>query len=246
MRSLSASELLDVWERGLHQSSIQRALTLLTAACPDIPPDKLVNLSIGQRNGLLLSLRERMFGSQLVSLATCPACGDRLELTFTVSDIRIAPEIEAAPVLVAKVENYEVQFRLPTSLDLSAMVGQKDLTMIRQQLLKRCLLSARYNGEVSSIGELPATVVDAVLQGMAQADPQADLQLALSCSACKHQWQATFDVISFFWSEIHAWSRRLLREVHTLASAYGWHETDILAMSPQRRHFYLEAIGGQN
>ena len=244
MRSLSASELLDVWERGLSQSSIQRALTLLEAACPEISLDRLVNLSIGQRDGLLLSLRERIFGSQLVSLATCPACGERLELTFSVSDIRVVPKIEPASVLIAQVENYEVQFRLPTSLDLSAISGQSDLTKIRQQLLERCLLSARYNGEVFSIKELPATVVGTVLQEMAQADPQADLQLALSCPACNHQWQAAFDAISFFWSEIHAWARRILREVHALASAYGWGEADILAMSSQRRQFYLETIGG--
>lgn len=243
MRALSASELLAVWERGLSQSSIQRALTLLEAACPEISPDRLVNLSIGQRDGLLLSLRERIFGSQLVSVATCPACGERLELTFSVSDIRIAPEIEPASVLVAQVDNYEVQFRLPTSLDLSAIADQSELIRIRQQLLERCLLSARYKGEVFSIEELPATVVSAVLQEMAQADPQADLQLALTCPACDHQWQVAFDVISFFWSEIHAWARRILREVHAVASAYGWREADILAMSPQRRQFYLEEIG---
>lgn len=244
MKSLSAADLLNVWEWGLSQSPIQCALILLKAAYPEISPEQLANLSIGQRDRLLLTLRERMFGSQLVSQGVCPACGDRLELTFTVSDIRIAPEIEPAPVLAVKVKNYEVQFRLPTSLDLSAMASQQDLTMIRQQLLERCLLSAHHNGEVLSIGKLPAIVVDAVLEGMAQADPQADVQLALSCPACNHQWQVTFDVVSFFWSEIHAWARRLLQEVHTLASAYGWREADILAMSPQRRQLYLEMIGG--
>jgi hypothetical protein len=34
-----------------------------------------------------------------------------------------------------------------------------------------------------------------------------------------------------------------LREVHTLAWAYGWREADILAMSPARRQFYIELVG---
>lgn len=216
----------------------------LAAACPEVPPDQLVNLSIGQRDGLLLSLREQIFGSQLVSQAVCPKCGDRLELMFSVSDIRAAAEIEPAPVLLIKVEDYEVQYRLPTSLDLGAVAGQSDLTRMQQQLLNRCLISAHYKDEALEMSELPTGIVSTVLEEMAQADPQADVQLALSCPACNHQWQATFDVVSFFWTEIHAWARRLLREVHTLASAYSWSEAEILAMSPQRRQLYLEMIGG--
>jgi hypothetical protein len=51
-------------------------------------------------------------------------------------------------------------------------------------------------------------------------------------------------VVAYFWSEINAWAYRLLGEVHSLASAYGWREEDILAMSPWRRHVYLEMVGG--
>lgn len=243
MKSLSAAELLDVWERGLSQASIQRALSLLGAACPEVPPEQLVNLSIGQRDGLLLSLREKVFGSQLVSQGACPKCGDRLELTFSVSDIRTAPETEPTAILVTRVEDYEVHYRLPNSLDLGA-ASELDVAAMRQQLLSRCLISIHYRDESLAVSELPSGVVSTVLEEMAQADPQADVQLALSCPACNHQWQVTFDVVSFFWTEIHAWARRLLQEVHTLASAYSWREADILAMSPQRRQLYLEMIGG--
>jgi hypothetical protein len=37
-------------------------------------------------------------------------------------------------------------------------------------------------------------------------------------------------------------ARRLLIEVHSLASAYGWSETDILSMSEPRRALYLEMV----
>lgn len=77
-----------------------------------------------------------------------------------------------------------------------------------------------------------------------QADPQANVQLNVSCPACSHQWQMTFDILSFFWTEISAWAQRILREVHVLASAYGWHEADVLAMSSMRRQCYLQMVGG--
>jgi hypothetical protein len=78
---------------------------------------------------------------------------------------------------------------------------------------------------------------------MAEADPQANVQLAITCPVCSKHWQAGFDIVSFFWNEIDAWAHRLLQEVHTLASAYGWREADILAMSPWRRQCYLAMIG---
>lgn len=232
------------------QQSVQRALTLLAAACPEISPDALAQLSIGQRDACLLTLREWTFGSQLVSLAICPSCGDRLELSFNVADIRVAADVEPTGVLPLSVANYEVQFRLPNSLDLVTMPtesnahpDQKDIAATRQMLLARCLVTVHHNGEEVPAEELPADVVEAVVAQMAQADPQADVQLALSCPQCGHQWQATFEILSFFWSEINAWAYRILRDVHTLASAYGWREVDILAMSPWRRQLYLEMIG---
>lgn len=247
MRALSASELLDIWERGLTQQPSQRVVMLLAAGYPEIPPDALAKLSIGQRDAKLLTLREWTFGPQLVSLVTCPSCAQRLELTFNVVEIRVAPEsgsAESAEELSLNVADYEIRFRLPNTLDLAAVAGREDVVESRQLLLQRCLLAIHHNGKERSADELSADVVDAVVERMVQADPQADVQLGLSCPSCAHQWLATFDIVSFFWTEIEAWAYRTLREVHILASTYGWREADILAMSPWRRQFYLEMVSG--
>ena len=244
MRPLSASELLGVWERGLTQLPVQRALTLLATACPDTPTDMLAKLSIGQRDNRLLTLREWTFGPQLVSLATCPHCGERLELTVNVTDIRAGPEAEQAETYSLSVAGYELCVRLPNSLDLVALTGNGDVSATRHMLLEHCLLAVHHNGEEQSADQLPADVEEAVVARMAELDPQADIHLALSCPACDCQWQAPFDIVVFFWSEIHAWAKRILREVHTLAFAYGWREADILALNPWRRQSYLEMVGG--
>ena len=62
----------------------------------------------------------------------------------------------------------------------------------------------------------------------------------LSCPACAGAWSATFDIAGFLWKEIHAWAKTALRGVHVLARAYGWRESDVLALSPTRRQIYLE------
>jgi hypothetical protein len=105
-------------------------------------------------------------------------------------------------------------------------------------------LTARCDDEEKPVHQLPTEVIDAVIERMAQADPQANLQLAVACPSCNHQWQVVFDIVSFFWSELNTWAQRTLREVHTLARAYGWPEADILAMSPWRRQCYLEMVSG--
>jgi hypothetical protein len=243
MRALSAAELLDVWEQGQARSPIDRALLLLAAACPELHAEELAGLPIGQRDAELLRLRVWIFGSPLVSLVTCPQCGERLELSFQVSDVLVpSPALGEQPSSLS-VGPYNVQFRLPNSRDLAAASASGDLEGGRRLLVGRCVLAAWRGEDDEPAGDLPEEVVAVLAEQMAQADPQGDVRLALSCPACGHKWQAAFDIVSFFWSEIHAWAQRILREVHVLASAYSWREADILAMSPLRRQAYLELVG---
>ncbi len=242
MGGLSAPGLLTVWERGLEQGVIDRALTLLAAACPEFSPEALAGLSIGRRNAGLLQLREWAFGPELAGLVVCPHCGERLEMNLNAAAMRSATEpAPAIPVSLA-VHGVELLFRPPNSDDLQAVAGLERDEM-RSQLFERCLLQARSGGETVSASQLPAEVVDATIEGMAQADPQADVQVDICCAACAHQWCEVFDIVSFLWTEVDAWARRVLSEVHTLALAYGWRESDILALSPARRQLYLEMVG---
>ena len=247
MQGLSAAKLMSAWEVGLNQHPLQRAVTLLAAAEPDLPREELYKLSVGERDARLLTLREHTFGPQLNSLTTCPGCNERLELTLDVSDIRArAPSSADEPgrALSVCVADYEVHFRLPNSLDLLAIAGSEDTSQSRQLLFQRCVVTARHKEADCSADLLPPDVMDEIVVRMAQTDPQADVHLAFCCPRCSHEWQGVFDIVSFFWSEIAAWALRILKEVHTLARAYGWREADILAMSPWRRQCYLELLGG--
>ena len=239
MRSLSASDLLALWETGLGQPPLQRALCLLRAAYPETPPETLAALPIGQRDAHLLTLRAMTFGARLLSLARCPQCGECLELTFDVDDIRAEAGFDNE-TLSLSMDNYAVTFRLPNSLDLTALADHR--TPGPRELLERCLLTATHAGASCPAGELPETVVQAIAEKMSVADPQAEIQLALTCPACQQEWQAAFDILSYFWTEIHAWGQRILREVHLMAAMYGWSEESILALTPLRRAMYLQMI----
>ena len=188
--------------------------------------------------------------SHIIGVATCPGCGERLEMAFDVSEIRIAPHLPDGDGVCEEVEEfgfniagYALCFRLPNSRDLSALAGDADSAASRRLLFVGCVLSAECEGADVSAAELPGDIVAAVIAHMAEAAPQAEVQIALTCPECAHCWQATFDILSFFWQEIDDWARRILRDVHALASAYGWRESDILALSLYRRQLYLEMVG---
>lgn len=226
------------WEAGQERSLAHRALLLLACASPETSWDELAALPVGQRDIRLMTLREWTFGQDLSSLATCPACRERLELSFTAADIRVA-SAAADERLSLQVGGYEVEFRLPNSADLE---GLEEPQNARRHVLERCVEAARYRGKKRTFGRLPAHVLNAVVRRMGDADPQADLQVTLTCASCSHSWPAVFDIVSFFWDELESWVHRTLRDVHVLASSYHWHEADILALSPWRRQYYLRLV----
>ncbi|MEK6300596.1 MAG: phage baseplate protein [Acidobacteriota bacterium] len=247
VESVSPAELLDVWERGQHQAPVERALTMLAAVCPSASRETLAALSIGQRDACLIALRERLFGQVLTSLADCPACGERLEMTFSVLDIRASSKAEPGAMLSFSQSGYELGLRLPNSLDLLALAGCASPGEMRGRLIEQCVMSIRHQGRTESTAltsEMPAEILNAAIEQIAQADPQADVQVDLTCPCCRHEWQAGFDIVSYLWSELHDRAIHLLREIHLLASAYGWRESDILNMSSSRRVCYLEMLAG--
>ncbi|MBJ6762771.1 hypothetical protein JGU66_18560 [Myxococcaceae bacterium JPH2] len=241
MRSLSAPELLGAWEAGHPHAGPGRALALLCAAFPDATPEALAELSVGERDALLLAVREGTFGAQLVGRVSCPACGERVELTLSVSALRVAPPEVVPEVLEVARGEYVVRFRLPDSRDLASLSGL-DAGGARRRLLARCVSEAIREGHAVSVSELPAEVEVAVADAMERADPQARVELAVACPACRHAWTPMFDIGEFLWREVEAWAQRALHEVHVLARAYGWSEERILAMSPWKRQRYLEMV----
>jgi hypothetical protein len=238
MRTLTATELLEVWERGERQHPLDRALTLLAAACPETEPPELAALAIGRRDTLLLALRRLTLGDRLTAFAACPACGAELEYGVDIGGLLDAAKTPPAKLSVRK-DGYDISFRLPDSADLGAVAG-RDAAAARTQILERCILAARRKGKVVAADLLSESALTAVVAAMTRADPLAEITMHLQCAACGRTWDAVLDILSFFWTELGGRVKELLSEVETLARAYGWREADILAMSEWRRRFYLE------
>jgi hypothetical protein len=244
MSVIPAANLLNAWERGGSASPGERGLLLLAVAEPDVPAKELAAWSVGRRDAALLALRERAFGPRLTGLASCPRCSEPLEVQFAVSDIVVPVRLDAPARLSLAGEAYRVAFRLPSAGDMATLAQANGGQVSDRWLLERCIVEAWRAEAPVAPTDLPDGVLEAVTAAMAEADPQAEVALSLRCSVCGSQWQALFDIVSFLWREIDAWAERILREVHTLASVYGWRERDILTLSSWRRRYYIRLISG--
>ncbi len=244
INTLSEQDILSIWEYGLRQHPVERALTVLAVANPSLSRATLLASSVGQRDAALLTIREQVFGASFASYAECPQCRAALEFAFSANDIRAgaAPTMSDGQVLTFEHDGYTIQARLPGSADQLAIVACSDVASARALLLQRCIMSSAYQDAAIGVNELPENVIAALGETMVECDPQAEIRLKLVCPSCEHSWFAVFDILTFLWQEITTHARRSLRDVHILASAYGWSESEILALSGIRRRFYLEMV----
>ncbi len=241
MQALTTIELFSVWEQTLDQPVLVKTLRLLkTASDGDV---NVATLPIGERDARLFRIRDRLFGHRMYQTATCPACSEKIEWETRSEDMLVKDTPSLSGAIEFNKDGYEIQFRLVNSADIMNLVNNKiPLERSKKYLLHSCLLQIKRSDRIIDKEKLPAEIADALENEMSKQDPLADIQLNLACPACAHQWQAGFDIMQFFWTEINSWAQRLMQEVFLLARSFSWSEKDILAMSPRRRQLYLQMI----
>ena len=222
MTALSAAGMLLLFEEGRRRDPLARTALAIAVADGDPAP---LRLTAGELESRLLSLRQATFGAEMEGIAVCPACGETCETSMRTSDILALPASHE-PVVVG-----DIEVRLPRGDDITAVMHLHDSEAIRRALLERCTGAT-----------VPPELMDQIEDALAAADPRADVQLALTCPACGHEWLLRFDAAAFFWGELSAAAERVLGEVDRLARAYGWSEREILSMSARRRALYVERL----
>jgi len=243
MRALAPSELLALWERTLATTAGEQPLALAAVARPEAARDQLADLPLGERDALLMAVRERNFGPRVETVARCPRCDEALELALDLAQLRaVQPPPGTAPGRL-RAGGIEVEYRLLSTRDFQRAAAEADHGAARAALLAGAVIAAVRDGEPMAADALPGEVAEALAAQLELDDPLSDVRIAVHCPACAHAWAAPFDIAAFLIAEIRAHARRLLGEVHALASAYHWDERDILALSPARRLAYLELLG---
>jgi hypothetical protein len=233
MSALSAFAVVELWEQGQKRHPVDRALLLLGAFQPNESYEQLADWTVGRRDAAVLTMRMNTFGTHFSAYIDCPICKERMEFSFDGRTFQLPYDAESLNI---DVDGWH--FRLPTTRDLAKIANEGDSDTGVKRLLELCCLRDQNQTKL----EWPTAIVKLIETRMEEADPQANIELDLACEACGHAWQSAFDICGFFWEEIEVRGKRLLQEVHLLASAYGWSEREILALSEQRRNIYLEMV----
>lgn len=228
----SAEAIVEIWEQGLYQQPIDRALTIL-AVLTNRSRQELAELTLERRDSLLLERRLQLFGRSFSGGSTCRRCGCDVEVSVTTDEMDVPEER-----FVVKVADTELVVQMPTSIDLAAAGRCDSVDAARRELVRRCILGSKRNdGDGSFEGDDVVAAVEAELDRRAGVSAAA---VQVSCPDCGQEWVLELDVAGFMWREIEILAVRLLRQVDLLARRYGWSEQAILALSPGRRRFYLE------
>jgi hypothetical protein len=245
MSTLADIDLLDLWEDGCAKPGPLRAQALLDRLYAGERVDRLVGLSIGERDRLLLAARSAIFGRRLACFTHCPQCDEPLEFDVDAAALDVGLGASDEPSHELRVQGLMLRFRLIDTGDLVAASGARDPAQARAVLLDRILLDVQRDDGMTVPARaraLSAEVQSALAERLASLDPQADLTVSLRCEACTHTWSGFVDIAAFLWAELSALARRLLLEVHTLARAYGWSERDVLELTRARRDTYLRLV----
>jgi hypothetical protein len=247
MTSFDAYDLISLWERDPGLPPAEKAAHLLRLVSPHIEEQALSRVTLGQRDRALLSARRELFGDALEAAATCDGCGADLEVSLRVTDLLdmdggAALGGAAGPVSIdlsdstGDHEGVTVKLRAPTVADALSAARTSSSSDPRRALIRACVIEATRDGEPIA---LKPDALDALGPHIDALDPLSEIRLNLTCAECEHAQSVQLDIGSYLWNELVGEAERLLEEVCSLARAYGWREADILAMSGERRKFYL-------
>jgi hypothetical protein len=234
---LTHQQIISIWEQGQGRFPIEQGLIILGMVSQK---EDLGQLNLGEKNLLLLQIRESNFGQSMLCFTRCPQCTQALEFvldTQTLINSQLQT-IKPSAAYTIILHNQEATVRLPNSNDLIVCLQHNNRAQVRQRLLQRCLLSENDIENTQWSDELWNQLAEC----MRNFDPLSETLFNHNCPDCSHQWQSLFHIDDFLWQEIAAYAQRLLTETAQLAAAFSWSEESIMAMSFKKRQFYLEKI----
>jgi hypothetical protein len=212
---------------------------LLRQTIVDVPgaigPNEVMDLPLGVRDQLLLCLYEQTFGPRIQSTVQCAACHEHVELGLDTAELLAHVLREANETTAPTADDIEgfrlkdgTRFRVPTLGDQLAVAALPARAAVRE-LVARTLIDAPDD-------ELDEVALARLQDAMTAVAPLVELDIELVCSECRHGQTLHFEIGEHLAASLLREREVLLREIHLLASAYGWSLDAILSLPRRQRH----------
>jgi hypothetical protein len=195
-------------------------------------------LSVTDLDGLLLRVRQMVFGDRVRADTICPApgCGSKVEIVFLIEEYmdyykpNLTPDVELTSESGwFQLKTEPIAFRLPTAADQIAIALQPNPV---QELLRRCIRPF----------DLSPPLLQQVEEAMEAIAPSLCNPLQGVCPECRASVEVYFDPQQFSLQELRQQAVAIYEEVHLLATQYQWTEAAILKLPRDRRRQYAERI----
>jgi hypothetical protein len=231
---LRDAALLAAWEEGgtVPSSAVGAVLLRHAGVVDDL--DTYLDLPLPTTSALVARVYSSRFGDTVEGVLTCGSCAEPLEVSLPLDafgDIPDRPDTATVPLPQA---GGALVVRCPTTRDLLAVAAVPDPA---PALLARCLTDA--DGTAIDPGSLDPDTIEAVDAAAEDLAGRAAVLVRSTCPNCGSEVSADVDLPRLLWQRVSDEVPAVLAEVAELASAFGWSETDILAMSAPRRAAYL-------
>lgn len=240
----SAADLVTAWEMAGGLTPPVRTAVLVYALGLAGSPATALDLDVGSAASLLAAGYAEAFGDRVDLVVECGACGETLE-----ADVELPrPDPGSTSACSGR---WEV--RLPTLGELAAVHGDPAAAT---RLRRWCVRPAPGDDGAQ---DGAAGAADPPLHGAVDAALDAALDDALdglaaaalptgpvTCPRCGTRSDAVLDTAALLWDRLRRDAPRLLSDVAELASAFGWSEAEILALTDARRQAYLQLVGNRS
>ena len=238
LRPLTGQE--EEWLMAHPEAPSAVAVTHLLAAClvslngEAVSPGTVRSLLVGDRDFLMLHLRQLTLGDRIRAVYACPGCSARMDIDFSTEEVPVEVRRQTKPYEQMELSSGRaVRFRLPNGGDQEAVLDSPPENRV-PALIARCLDAEDAPRSESEIQEIS--------DAMERLAPKVEIDLDLTCPECGHAFTAPCDVTSLFLGEMRSQARGFLREVHFIAFYYHWSEQEILSLTRNRRREYLALL----
>ncbi len=232
-------EITGIEEQAVANTSTLDAIQLLDALIVSdyeggLRQGEVVNLTPWDREQLLAAVYMRTYGVRIESTIKCHQCAENFDMDFELDRLleSLRPGSYDALGVTGEANGIYrlgdgITFRLPTGEDECAVIGLTP-EEAKAVLLERCVQSDSKSDELSKYSDIVQNTMEAL-------SPLVALELDAQCPECGHDQSVYFDLQHYLLTTIQAERKRLMQEIHALASNYGWSLSEILGLPRSQR-----------
>ena len=195
------------------------------------------DLSVGDRQYLMSQLATHIDDQLIWLTAECGQCRELFDVPMRFADLPVKPADDHYPETSVDTDQGRLQVRVPTGADQEAIAEIGDGIEALNLLLQRIVSTADPSGvlDITRLSEAEIADIEARVEAMA---PEIATHLNTRCPSCETENQLPIDLYAILQRPVGD----LYAEIHRLASAYHWSESDILELPRARRQRYLQLI----